>query len=55
MSMDSSSLFKFTKGEVEEDNIIIIAQRNMAYLNITSLEDQISGWKERKITRSTIM
>src|ERR1700686_5117690 len=53
--MDSSSLFKFTKGEVEAKNIIRMAQRNMAYLKITSLADQISGWKERRITSSTIM
>ncbi len=53
--MDSSSLFKFTKGEVEAENIIRMAQRNMAYLKITSLEDRISGWKERQITSSAIM
>ena len=37
--MDSSSLFKFTKGEVEAENIIKIAQQNflMVYLKITSL------------------
>ena len=37
--MDSSSLFKFTEGEVETENIIIMAQRKflMAYLKITSL------------------
>jgi len=27
----------------------------MAYLKITSLEDQILGWKERQITSSVIM
>ena len=38
-SMDSSSLFKFTKGEVEAENIIRMAQQKflMAYLNITSM------------------
>jgi hypothetical protein len=37
--MDSSSLFKFTKGEVEAENIIRMAQRKllMAYLKITSM------------------
>ncbi len=37
--MDSSSLFKFTKGEVEAENIIRMVQRKflMAYLKITSL------------------
>ena len=37
--MDSSSLFKFTKGEVEEENIIKMAQQKllMAYLKITSM------------------
>ena len=37
--MDSSSLFKFTKGEVEEENIIRMAQQKllMAYLKITSM------------------
>ena len=37
--MDSSSLFKFTEGEVEAENIIKMAQRKflMAYLKITSL------------------
>ena len=54
-SVDSSSLFKFTKGEVEAKNIIRMVQRNIAYLKITSLEDQISGWKERQITSSAIM
>ena len=37
--MDSSSLFKFTKGEVEAENIIQVVQRKllMAYLKITSI------------------
>jgi len=37
--MDSSSLFKFTKGEIEVENIIKMAQRKllMAYLKITSI------------------
>ena len=37
--MDSSSLFKFTEGEVEAKNIIRMAQQKfpMAYLKITSL------------------
>ena len=37
--MDSSSLFKFTEGEVEVENIIRMVQRKflMAYLKITSL------------------
>ncbi len=39
--MDSSSLFKFTKGEIKAENIIRMAQRKllMAYLKITSLEN----------------
>ena len=38
--MDSSSLFKFTKGEIEVENIIRMALRKlmMAYIKITSLE-----------------
>ena len=37
--MDSSSLFKFTKGEVEAENIISMARQKllMAYLKITSM------------------
>jgi len=37
--MDSLSLFKFTKGEVEAENIIKMAQGKllMAYLKITSM------------------
>ena len=37
--MDSSSLFKFTKGEVEAENIIRMAQQKflIAYLKIISL------------------
>jgi len=37
--VDSSSLFKFTEGEVEAENIIRMAQWKflMAYLKITSL------------------
>jgi len=37
--VDSSSLFKFTEGEVKVENIIRMAQRNflMAYLKIISL------------------
>ena len=37
--MDSSSLFKFTKGEIEAENIIKMAQQKllMAYLKITSM------------------
>jgi len=37
--MDSSSLFKFTKGEVEVENIIRMAQQKylMDYLKITSM------------------
>ena len=37
--MDSSSLLKFTKGEVEAENIIRMAQQKflMAYLKITSI------------------
>ena len=38
-SMDSSSLFKFTKGKVEAEHIIRMAQQKllMAYLHITSM------------------
>ena len=38
--MDSSSLFKFTEGEVKAENIITMVQWKflMAYLKITSLE-----------------
>jgi len=50
-SMDSSSLFKFTKGEIEAENIIRMEQRKlmMAYLKITSLEtlDPKGGKKYR--------
>jgi len=37
--MDSSSLFKFTKGEVEVENIVKMVQWKllMAYLKITSM------------------
>ena len=37
--MDSSSFFKFTKGEVEAENIIRMAQHKflMDYLKITSM------------------
>ena len=37
--MDSSSLFKLTKGEVEAENIIRMLQQKllMAYLKITSI------------------
>ena len=59
--MGSSSLFKFTKGEVEAENIIRMVQRKllMAYLKITSMgspnlrvEGKANAWF---VISSTIM
>ena len=48
-SMDSSSLFKFNKGEIKVENIIKMAQQKflMAYLKITSMGSP-DLWVEEK-------